>query len=453
MRLSEIANHVKGVSCGEDREISSFSINTRTLKMGDLYIAIKGHNFDGHTFINKAIDAGAIAVLVENKAEIDLPQIIVKDTHLALAELAGAWKAKADVKTIAITGSNGKTTVKEMVAAILRVSDEVLFTKGNLNNEIGVPLTLLQIDEKHKFAVVEMGANHAGEIKYCSRYAKPDVAVITNVGAAHLEGFGDLKGVATAKAEIIQSLDAKGIAVLNRDDEFYDFWQKLAKGRLVLTFGLNQVADISAVDIESEICNNTFVTKFNLVTANEEEAIQLKLAGKHNVINALAAAASCICVGIDLPQIKKGLENLKPVKGRLEPLAGKQGCIVIDDTYNANPDSFKAALDVLMQCGKQPWVVMGALAELGSDSLKIHQELGELIKSMNVVRLLAIGSAAETTSNSFGNGATFFNSQEDLIATLKQELKGEEVLLIKGSRSQKMENVVSALINDSRNIG
>lgn len=448
--LSEIAIAVGGCLLGKDVAISSFSIDTRTLFKADLYIAIKGPNFDGHKFINKAEVAGASAVLVEKTCETALPKIIVKDSHLALAELAGTWKNKAKVKTLAITGSNGKTTVKEMVAAILNVEASVLFTKGNLNNDIGVPLTLLKLQQHHQYAVIEMGANHSGDIAYSSQYAQPDIAVITNVGAAHIEGFGSLAGVARAKAEIIESLGSKGIAVLNKDDEFYGLWKKIAKDRKVTTFGLDETADVTAKEIVFSLNNSKFITDFVLTTVDDEVTIKLGLAGQHNVINALAAAAGCLNLGIKLPQIKQGLEKMKPVTGRLQPLNGKKGSLVIDDTYNANPSSVKAALDVLVKCEGEPWFVMGALAEMGADSVKRHKELGDLIRSKNVVRLLAIGSDAKFTSVNFGVGATFFNSQAQLIDYLEQEINGDETVLIKGSRSQKMENIVAALVSDFR---
>jgi UDP-N-acetylmuramoyl-tripeptide--D-alanyl-D-alanine ligase len=450
MLLSEIATAVGGDLLGADLAVSSVSIDTRTLAKADLYIAIKGDVFDGHGFIDKAELAGACALMVSQACETELPQIVVKDTHLALAEMAGAWKSKAKVKTIAITGSNGKTTVKEMIAAILSVDAEVLFTQGNLNNDIGVPLTLLKLQERHQYAVVEMGANHSGEIAYSSRCTQQDVALITNVGAAHIEGFGSLESIARAKAEIIEGLANDGVAVLNKDDEFYDLWQTIAKDKKVVTFGLDKTADVRAKEIQFSVEKNEFITGFVLSAADDEISIKLGLAGQHNVINALAAVASCINLGIKLPQIKQGLEKMQPVTGRLQPLIGKKGRLVIDDTYNANPSSVKVALEVLMGCGGEPWFVMGALAEMGPDSIKRHEELGELIKSMNVVRLLTIGSDAESTSRAFGAGATFFSSQQQLTAYLEQQLKGNETVLIKGSRSQKMENVVAALVTDFR---
>ena len=449
-RLSDIAKTVQGRLCGNDIDIASVSIDTRTLQFGDLYVAIKGDNFDGHDFVEKAEQAGAAAILVEQQAVVELPQIVVQDSRLALAEMAGAWRRQLRVKVAGITGSNGKTTVKEMIAAILAVKDAVLFTQGNLNNDIGVPLTLLKLNQSHRYAVIEMGANHGGEIAYTSRYAKPDVAVINNVGAAHIEGFGDLNGVARAKGEIIESLGDDGIAVLNRDDDFYDYWLELAEQRRVVSFGIHLNSDVRAENISMEIRDQEFVTRFELHTVKELMPMQIKLAGEHNVKNALAAAAVCMQFEVDLQQIKQGLEQMKPVSGRLQPLVGRQGNIIIDDSYNANPASLKAALEVLNQCDGESWLVLGAFGELGKDSQKLHKEMGELIKAMNIVRLLAIGSDARHTVYAFGKGASFFNSQDELINSLKQELKGHETVLIKGSRAQKMEHVAAALVDTNR---
>lgn len=450
MLLNEIANATHGTLMGENLTITAASIDTRTLKKGDLYIAIKGEKFDGHTFVEKAAIAGAKAILVEQETTVSLPQIIVKDSHLALAEFAAAWKEKANVTTVGITGSNGKTTVKEMIAGILNINSSVLFTQGNLNNDIGVPLTLLKLQQENKYAVIEMGANHAGEIEYSSHYAKPDVAVITNVGAAHIEGFGSLQGVAKAKSEIIAGLDKSGTAVLNKDDAFYSVWQAIAGNRKTRTFGIQNDANITAQELVSDIEKGIFFTQFVLLTETDRITVKLKLAGQHNVMNALAATACCLSLGINLQQIKQGLEEISPVTGRLQPLLGIQDSLVIDDSYNANPDSFKVALDVLKQCKGEHWVVLGALGEMGTKSETIHKELGTLIKSKNVARVLAIGSDAEFSVQEFGKGATFFKSHEQLISALKSEIKGGETILIKGSRAQKMEKVVAALVSDFR---
>jgi UDP-N-acetylmuramoyl-tripeptide--D-alanyl-D-alanine ligase len=457
MMLSECSALVQGKLAGEDVAITSVSIDTRAIEPGQLYVAIKGHNFDGNEFVEQAQEAGAIAAIVHKGVKTSLPHIIVEDTRLALAELSGAWRrtlAARDgemLSVVGITGSNGKTTVKEMVAAILAVNDPVLFTQGNLNNDIGVPLTLLGLNERHRFAVIEMGANHAGEISYTSTYAQADVVIITNAGAAHIEGFGSLEGVAKAKGEIIETLKNDGVAVINHDDVYFDYWKSVAGNRRVLSFGLNAVADVTAKAIKTEIQNNAFVTAFELVTAQGAIEISLKLAGRHNVVNALAATAASLALDIGLRQIKQGLESVKPVTGRLQPLVGRLGNIVIDDTYNANSASLKAGLDVLATFRGKPWLVLGAFGELGPESPKMHEEMGTLIKASGVERLLAVGADSKNTVQAFGKGATFFEKQQDLIDVLKQELKGGETILIKGSRAQHMENVAAALVDNFRN--
>jgi UDP-N-acetylmuramoyl-tripeptide--D-alanyl-D-alanine ligase len=394
---------------------------------------------------------------VHQGVKSSLPHIVVDDTRLALAELAGYWRRSLAARgnealsVVGVTGSNGKTTVKEMVAAILAVCDPILFTQGNLNNDIGVPLTLLRLDERHRYAVIEMGANHAGEIAYTSAYAQADVAIITNAGAAHIEGFGSLDGVAKAKGEIIETLKKDGIAVINHDDDYYGYWRSVAGTRRILSFGLHDSADVRARAINTQIHNNGFATAFELLTAQGTIDISLKLAGQHNVVNALAAAAAGLALGLDLQQIKQGLESVKPVTGRLQPLVSRLGNIVIDDTYNANSASLKAGLDVLANFKGKSWLVLGAFAELGKDSPKMHEEMGALIKASGVVRLLAVGEDSKKTVQAFGIGATFFEQQQDLIAALKQELEGDETILIKGSRAQRMENVAAALVENFRN--
>ena len=452
MMLSDCAKAVQGTLIGEDRAIESVSLDTRAIKPGQLYIAVKGHNFDGNEFVDQAEEAGAAAAIVHEGVESALPRIVVNDTRLALAELAGAWRRSlAGLAVAGITGSNGKTTVKEMTAAILAVNDPVLFTQGNLNNDIGVPLTLLRLDERHRYAVVEMGANHAGEIAYTSRYAQADVVIITNAGAAHIAGFGSLDGVARAKGEIIETLKKDGVAVINHDDDYFDYWRSIAGNRRILSFGLNEDADVTAKAITTEIRDHAFVTSFELVTALGAIDIRLKLAGWHNVVNALAATAASLALGIGLEQIKQGLDSVKPVTGRLQPLVGRLGNIVIDDTYNANSASLKAGLDVLANVAGKPWLVLGAFGELGPDSPKMHENMAALIKAGGVVRLFAVGADSRNTVQAFGEGATFFEQQQDLIDVLKQELKGDETILIKGSRAQRMENVAAALVDNFRN--
>jgi len=445
MLLSDIAKSVQGELVGADMAISSASLDTRTLPPGALYIAITGANFDGNAFVETAVQAGAAAAILRQGVSATVPYIAVEDTHLALAEFAGAWRRKVSATVVGVTGSNGKTTVKEMTAAVLATKGSVLFTHGNLNNDIGVPLTLLRLQEDHHYAVIEMGANHAGEIAYVSKYAQADVVILNNAGAAHIEGFGSLDGVAKAKGEIIETLRHDGTAILNRDDHYFDYWRSLAGNRKVISFGLNADADVSARAIKTEL-NAGFVSSFEVVTAKGDVVVQLKLAGRHNVLNALAATAAGLALGLDLQMIKQGLESVKPVKGRLQSRVGGLGNLVIDDTYNANSASLKVGLDVLAACEGTPWLILGAFGELGPQSAAMHQAMGHMIKDSGVVRLLAVGADAQNTVHSFGAGGQFFESQHDLLAVLKRELKGDETILVKGSRAQRMENIVTALV-------
>ncbi len=450
MALAEIADITHGQLIGADITVSGVSIDTRALSSGDLYIAINGEQFDGHDFINQAEENGASALVVARKVVTKLPQVIVEDTRIALAELAGAVRDKAQVKVCAITGSNGKTTVKEMIAAILAVKYQVLFTPGNFNNDIGVPLTLLHLNEQHQFAVVEMGANHIGEIAYSSRHAKPDVAVITNVGAAHIEGFGSIEGVAQAKAEIVQSLSDDGVAVLNADDDFYAQWRAIAGQRKVISFAVEKSADVRAESITAKLEGPQFKMQFELVAGDRRTQISLALAGAHNVLNALAASAACLALGIDLKQIQTGLQQVRPVNGRLQFSETAAGGKIINDSYNANPASLAVALEVLKKCVGELWLALGAFGELGADSAQRHSAMAEQIKKAGVKRLFVVGAMAENTALAFGEGAVYYPRQEDLIAALQDTLRDDVVLLVKGSRAQKMENVVNALSGKAR---
>jgi UDP-N-acetylmuramoyl-tripeptide--D-alanyl-D-alanine ligase len=450
LTLNEISEILKAELVGTSVPISGLSIDTRTLSRGDIYLAIKGEQFDGHDFIAQAQQQGAGALIVSKKGDTDLPQLVVKDTRIALAELAGAIRNKLQLKVCAITGSNGKTTVKEMIATILAVNSQVLFTQGNFNNDIGVPLTLLRLKQQ-QYAVIEMGANHRGEIAYTSHYARPDVAVITNVGPAHIEGFGSIEGVANAKAEIIQSLDEDGIAILNADDHFYGLWKGLAEERKVLSFGLKQAADISAENIITQVQDQQFKTCFDLVADGNKVPVELVLAGEHNVKNALAASAACLALGIDLKQIQTGLKRVKVVNGRLQLFASDSGIKLINDNYNANTASLAVALEVLKQYPGEKWLALGAFGELGADSERIHSEMGRDIKNAGVQRLFATGAMAENTVQAFGVGAEYFAAQDDLIKSVKEQITPEQTLLVKGSRAQKMEVVVNALLNVTGN--
>ena len=444
--LSEIAAIVGGKLVGADLAISAVSIDTRTLQAGQLYIGIKGERFDGNEFVAAAAQAGAAAAIVHDGVNTDLPHIVVADSRLALAALSGAWRNQAKAKIVGITGSNGKTTVKEMTAAILAVAGDTLYTQGNLNNDIGVPLTLLRLNEDHQFAVIEMGANHLQEIAYTSQITQADVVILNNAGAAHIEGFGSLDGVAQGKGEIIETLKADGIAILNRDDRYFDYWQGIAGNRKPLSFGFHDAADVSANDLKTELSATAFRTVFQLLTPQGACDAVINLAGRHNVLNALAATAAALSLGLSLEQIVEGLANVQPVKGRLQPIVSSLGNRMIDDTYNANASSLKAGLDVLMECEGKPWLVLGAFGELGPESPAMHSDIGDLIKASGVVRLLATGDHARFAVERFGAGADYFSSQNDLIAAIQQELTGDETILIKGSRAQHMEHVVAALL-------
>jgi len=451
LRLHEICSLVRGEMYGEDKVISSVSIDTRALTKGALYVAIKGEQFDGHDFIQQAEAAGAGALLLNERIDSALPQVVVADTRLALAELAGAVRDKAQVKVCGVTGSNGKTTVKEMISAILAMQSPVLSTLGNFNNDIGVPLSLLRLDKSHEFAVIEMGANHADEIAYTSRYAKPDVVVITNVAAVHIEGFGCIDGVASAKAEIIESLSEEGVAILNADDDYFNLWRAIAGQRECLSFGLNDIADVRAENISNTLQNEQFISTFNLVFNEQKTSIKLALAGEHNIKNALAASAACIALGVDVAQIKQGLEQLNSVKGRMQLQATKKGYRVVNDSYNANPASLQVALEAIHANATKFWVALGEFGELGAESSEIHKEMGLQIKRAGVTRLFATGKLTKHTVDSFGDGASYYAQQGELIAAIQKEIECDVVLLVKGSRSQKMDVVVNSLIDETRN--
>jgi UDP-N-acetylmuramoyl-tripeptide--D-alanyl-D-alanine ligase len=440
MRLEELAELLDGALLGGDALFDGVSIDTRGLEPGDLFVALQGPRYDGHDFVVAAWRQGARAALVSRPVKAALPQVRVADTRLALGRLGAAWRARFRGPLIALTGSNGKTTVKEMLAAILGNNGKVLATRGNLNNDIGVPLTLLRLGGDHDFAVIEMGANHGGEIAYLTGLTRPDVALVNNAGPAHLEGFGDLDGVARAKGEIFQGLGNNGIAVINRDDPYADYWSGLVKGRQVVDFGLDRAAQIQGRVLDAS-CN-----LFELRVPGRQMDIQLPLAGTHNLRNALAAAAASVAVGIEIDAIGRGLENMQGVKGRLQRLSGPNGSTLIDDTYNANPASLAAALDALSVQPGPHWLVLGDMAELGSDAVALHEQAGQRARTAGCRRLFGFGENSRRAVRAFGPGAAHFDTIEALVAALRQAIKEEcPTLLIKGSRSMRLERIVQAL--------
>lgn len=427
-------------------EFKGISIDTRTLQHGNLFVAIPGEQFDGHNFVEEARKKGAAAAIVSHKVDSPLTQIIVKDTTQALGKLAAHWRDQFNLPIVAVTGSNGKTTLKNMIAAIFTTAchgndTDVLATQGTLNNHWGLPLTLSKLGRHHKYAVIEMGMNHFGEIDYLTKMTKPNVAAITNAAAAHLEGVGSIEGVARAKAEIFNGLQANGAAILNRDDHFYKFWQEAAKDHPQISFGFSSDADISATLHEA-----TTRQHIALKTPKGSCEIYLPLLGKHNVLNALAAAAATLAVGVELKAIKTGLENCEPAKGRLQLHQLTNGVKIIDDTYNANPFSLQAAIDTLKTFEGKKILVLGDMRELGDDAKTLHHTAGQSIRQAGIDYLFTYGDLSSNAAQAFGEGAYHFNEQEKLVNALRPFLYNTTIILVKGSRSMKMENVVTGLV-------
>ena len=435
LTLEEIAKRTGGVLYGKNKAVVSVATDSRLVKADQLFIAIKGERFDAHDFVGDLVGKAG-AALVHQKIECDLPQIVVENTLKALADLASSCRDDFDKPLIGLTGSNGKTTLKEMIAAILSLEGNVLATIGNLNNDIGMPLTLLRLRDKHDFAVIEMGANHFNEIAFLSQIARPDVAVVNNAGSAHLEGFGDIEGVARAKGEIFIGLGTHGVAVINADDTYADYWKHSNKDREVVTFGINNEATISG----ELLSDGGLMIKTN----GQEVRANLRLLGRHNAMNALAATAVTTALGIKLKTIVDGLESLLPVKGRLAPVAGINSTQILDDTYNANPDSALAAIEVLGQ-RKNTVFVLGDMGELGENTEKLHKSIGKKAKKSGINHMYCLGKYSSMACDEFGTNGKSFNSMNDLLDSLKSNISEHMTILVKGSRTMKMERAVAAL--------
>jgi UDP-N-acetylmuramoyl-tripeptide--D-alanyl-D-alanine ligase len=449
LRLSEAALATGGRIVGEDTAFDAVSTDSRAIQAGNLFVALRGERFDGHDFVDDCLQRGAAAAMVDERWQTGQtgPLLVVEDTRLALGILAAYWRGKFTLPMAAVTGSNGKTTVKEMLASILRVNsadDAVLATQGNLNNDIGLPLTLLKLRAAHRYAVIEMGMNHPGEISYLTRLAKPGVALINNALPAHLEGLGSVEAVAHAKGEIFEGLAVDGTAIINIDDQFAPLWKQLAAPRRVLTFGLDHVADVSAdYRLHSDSCELT------LKTPQGEAVVRLPAPGVHNVRNALAAAAAATAMGVSLSAIAGGLQQYAGVKGRLQRKAGIHGSTVIDDTYNANPASMRAAIDVLAACPGKRVLVLGDMGELGETAAEMHREIGAYAKQAQLDRLLVLGELSKEMVAGFGAGAQHFESPEALDEELSKQLTADTTVLVKGSRFMRMERVVALLLADT----
>ncbi|MBA4696579.1 MAG: UDP-N-acetylmuramoyl-tripeptide--D-alanyl-D-alanine ligase [Legionella sp.] len=427
---------------GEDREISSVTIDTRQVQAGDLFVAMQGPNFDGHDFLTEAVAKGAAAILCKSSIEaLSVPQLVVQDTLDALTQLASYYRTTIDCPIIALTGSNGKTTVKEMIASILPKPAHA--TPGNLNNHIGVPLSVLQLKALHRYAVFELGANHEGEIARTVSIVQPKVALINNIAPAHIGEFGSIEAIVRAKGEIFQTLDAQGTAVINADDRFANAWDNQLQGKKVLRFSCHNPADVYAreVNFDGKGC-----ASFKAVLPDGELGIRLKVPGKHMVLNALAAASCCFALGLPLEEIKQGLTSFQAVSGRMRVIDGKQKSIIIDDSYNANLNSVLSALAVLAQFPGRRILVLGDMAELGNWAQSHHREVGLMARKEGIDCLLTYGKMSEHASHAFGNNATHYTSQSELAQNLLSQLNQETVVLVKGSRSAAMEKIVAQLI-------
>ncbi len=454
MSLHQLAGIVNGQYIGDNVRFNAVSTDTRSLQKGDLFVALKGENFDANSFVEQAEKAGAIAAVVSEDVATHIPYVKVDDTLVALTALAIHQRDEINIPFVGVTGSNGKTSVKEMLANILAQSKNVLATEGNLNNQIGVPLTLLKLTDAHDVAVIEMGASKKGDIAELCDIAKPTVAILNNVAAAHIEGFGSLKGVADTKSEIISGLSASGTAILNKDEPWFEQWLGLLKGRTLISFGSSNKADVwadfNAVTVA--ILDHEFVTSFRLNYQQESICVRLNLLGKHNVLNALAAASAAISLGVRLQEIADGLAKLMPVKGRMQPLKGKKGSLIINDCYNANPKSFKAAMSSLENIDRPIYVVLGDFAEFGVESEKVHQQLGIDVFNSDIQGLYAVGEKMKFAvdkfnelSNSTVRYAKYFVSKKEMTDYLMNELTADDVALVKGSRSQGLEVVVEQI--------
>jgi UDP-N-acetylmuramoyl-tripeptide--D-alanyl-D-alanine ligase len=430
---------------GEDLPWTAVNNDTRTLAPGQIYIALRGARFDGNEFLGAAAAAGAVAAVIDRQVpDPPLPVIEVEDGQAALTRAAAGWRAGFHAPLVGVAGSNGKTTVKEMLAAILSRRGECLATRGNLNNHIGVPLTLLRLTGSERSAVIEIGANHPGEVAALVEVARPTVGLITNAGAEHLEGFGDLEGVARAEGEMVAGLEAGAVAVINADDEFAGLWRGMTRAA-VRTFGIDAPADFSAVDIRETLTDAGFSSSFTLRAPQGGCRISLNLGGRHNVRNALSAAAAATAAGATLAQVSEGLAAMQPVGGRLRPARTQQGARLLDDSYNANPSSMQAGIDVL---GAQPgehWFVMGDMGELGGHAREAHVQLGIYAREHGVHRLFATGPLSMLAVESFGTGASWHPDTDALARAVNAGLHADVTVLVKGSRSNRLERVVAQL--------
>lgn len=445
MDLSEIALWTHGRALGDAVTIQGVSTDTRTLRQGNLFVALRGEHHDGHDHVDAAREHGAAAVLVSRQMQTELPQVVVADTLIALGDLASAWRAASSARVIGITGSNGKTTVKTLLAGILDRCGRTHVTVGNFNNEIGVPLTLLSMPADTEYAVVEMGAGKPGDIAYLAAIARPDIGIVNCIGPAHLERMGSIRGIAETKGAMYEALPADGVAVINADDAWSDFFTGLAGARRTLRFSLESAGDVTADAVAMTAVGSQFTLRTPLGSAD----IALPLPGRHNVANALAAATLAQALDVPLQAIREGLEHADGVAGRLHSTRTSAGWTLIDDSYNANPASVRAAIETLILAPGERWLVLGDMAELGPDANALHARVGALAQERGVDRLFGLGPLSRAAVDAFGSGAVHCMDQTTLIDALRDALHADVTCLIKGSRSAAMDRVAAALLEQT----
>jgi UDP-N-acetylmuramoyl-tripeptide--D-alanyl-D-alanine ligase len=448
MDMREAARGTGGEARGANARFAAVSSDTRTIAQGALFIALRGERFDGHEFLAAARARGAVAAMVDRGApaargDAPLPLLVVDDTRLGLGRLAAYWRDKFTLPLIAVTGSNGKTTVKEMIAAILSEQagpGRAYATPGNLNNDIGVPLTLLGLRARHSFAVVELGMNHAGETAYLAAIVRPSVALVNNAQREHQEFMHSIEDVAREHGAVFSALPANGVAVINADDSYAGYWRRVCAPRTVLDFGIDRPAAVGG-----RYALRDFGSDIVLRLPQGEAPVSLQAAGVHNVRNALASAAAAAAAGVGLDAIVRGLAAFRPVGGRLQKKEAKRGAVVLDDSYNANPDSVIAAIDVLARAAGQKFLVLGDMAEVGAQGAAFHAEIGRHARARGIDRLFLLGASCTHAAAAFGEGARHYSDIDALLAELEPGLAPGVTVLVKGSRFMRMERVVQAL--------
>lgn len=445
VKLSQLIDLIDAELVGEDVEITAVSTDTRAIEDNSLFVALVGDRFDGHDFIDQAVKNGARALLVSKPIELNVAQLVVNDTKKALGQLAAWVHQQCATPTVAITGSCGKTTVKEMVATILACRGNVLFTQGNFNNDIGVPLTLLRSQLSDEYAVIELGANHLGEIAYTTQLVQPDIALVNNVASAHIEGFGSLDGVKRAKGEIYTGLRPGGTALINLESWGEELWSEVLEDKRIITLStMNSQADFFASDIRM---NHDSMAEFVLHSPYGEAELSLSIVGKHNVANAVAASAIALEMGASLDHVRYGLAHLPKVKGRVDIVQLSEQIKLIDDSYNASVPAMKAAIDLLATYRAKKWLILGNMAELGNESLALHRQVGEHAAPFQFDYVLTYGNDAQVISDLCAG--KHFATHQDMLTYIEQQLNNNsscsQVLLVKGANSAGMSKIVAAL--------